>query len=86
MAHVKSVPNETRDKTLEALFGATKDTAHAILDVIESEPARVWQAEDVMDATGFRPMEVMIVLARLASARLVHHKGLGSGYRRINGR
>ena len=84
MAHRNVTPVSTRDEQLEALFGATKDTAVEVLNVIEADRSKAWQAEEIIDATGFRPMEVMVVLARLTAAGVVHHDGLGSGYTAAN--
>lgn len=85
MARTKGSPAGSRTERLVALFGDTAATARAVLDMMESEPAREWLADELIDATGFRSMEVMVVLARLTAAGMVDHHGMGGGHRCTDG-
>jgi hypothetical protein len=68
------------DSRLAALFGDTTDTAVAVLTVIDSDTNRWWQPAELSDLTGLSLTDVMVVVARLTVAHIVHHNGLGSGY------
>jgi len=66
---------------LAALFGDGADNARRVLTCIESNPTRRWSIDDLIDATGLGVVEVMLIVARLTHAGLVHHDGVGDGYR-----
>lgn len=72
-----------RTEALESLFGASSEMAREVLDVIEAEPTRSWQPDEVVAATGVTVVDVMIVLARLTAGEMILHDGLGAGYRAV---
>ena len=84
MTRAKTTERST-DERLTDLFGETADTAATVLAVIDSETGRWWQPAELSDLTGLSLTDVMVVVARLTVAGLLHHDGLGSGYRSTAG-
>jgi len=81
MKNAKSPGDHTRTVKLIELFGESSNVAEAVLDVLDAEPWRNWQPQDLVAATQCELVDVMVVLARLAVIGLIQHAGLGSGYR-----
>ena len=68
---------ETTAKLLQH-FGDNFTTAERVLNVIESEPARVWRAEELLEATGIgSTVELLLTVARLSYCQLVAHPAMG---------
>ena len=75
------VARHTKHEQLEQLFGTSAPLAAEVLDTIDSDRTRRWQPDDIVAATGASLVDVMMIVARLTTAELVEHDGLGSGYR-----
>jgi len=59
-------------------FGDNFANAERVLNVIESEPERVWCAEELLEATGIRSMmELLLTVARLSYLEMVMHPAMG---------
>ena len=66
-------------------FGDTFSVAERVLETIESEPARLWRAEELLDATGMGSMmELLMIVARLTSVEMIIHPDVG-GYCAVDG-
>lgn len=63
---------------LQQHFGANAAEAQQVLDILASEPTRVWRAEDIITASGISPMNVLLVLARGAVRELIEHPSVGA--------
>jgi len=69
------VPTTT---TIEDLFPRGQDAARAVLLVLERNPRRVWTAEQLIETTQLRPIEVLLIVARLTNAGILEHPALGA--------
>jgi hypothetical protein len=78
MANQNATPDTTTKLTLH--FGDNVATAERVLNTIQSEPKRVWRAEELLEATGVGSMmELLMIVARLTYVEMISHPDLG-GY------
>jgi hypothetical protein len=81
MKNAKSSGDLARTVKLIELFGESSNVAEAVLGVLDAEPWRNWQPQDLVVATQCELVDVMVVLARLTVSGFIQHDGLGSCYR-----
>lgn len=43
------------------------DHEAVVLDTVNAKPTRIWQASDLIEATGLRPVDVLVALATLTA-------------------
>ena len=63
---------------LTRYFGDNHLSAEHVLDTINREPARLWRAEDLLEASGVDSMmELLVIVSRLTYLEMIAHPDPG---------
>lgn len=65
------------DVDLTVCFGTDTSAARTVLAELERRPTRAFQVPELVELTGLRLVEVMLVVARLTHVGLIDHPGPG---------
>jgi hypothetical protein len=76
MPHPTRPTKALRDQ-LGALFGTDIDCALAIMTALSEEDQREFGARDLVAATDYRLIDVLVAVARLTTAGLIAHPAAG---------
>ena len=72
-----TTPAKSLEDQLSALFGTDVDCAFAILTALSQEDQSDFGAKELVAATGYRLIEVLVTVARLTLGGLIEHPSAG---------